>query len=106
MKKLLLALSILFASVAHAQWTTLNSGTTQDLYSVCFVDANIGWVVGEVGTILKTTDGGAHWTPQSSGVSERLSSVCFLDDNRGFAVGVNGTYVQTTDPIPPWACSR
>lgn len=29
------------------------------LWGVCFTDADTGWVVGEVGTILRTTDGGS-----------------------------------------------
>ena len=42
-------------------WRVLNSGTTQPLFSVFFVDANTGWVAGDSGTILKTTNGGSAW---------------------------------------------
>ncbi len=30
--------------------------------TVCFINANIGWAVGNAGTILNTTDGGISWT--------------------------------------------
>ena len=43
-------------------WTTLSSGTTNDLNSVYFTDANTGYAVGDTGTILKTIDGGTTWT--------------------------------------------
>jgi hypothetical protein len=39
-------------------WTILTSGTTNNLYSVFFTDANTGYLVGEGGTILKTSNGG------------------------------------------------
>ena len=39
-------------------WSTLSSGTTNDLYSVYFTDPHTGYVTGEGGTILKTTNGG------------------------------------------------
>lgn len=39
-------------------WTSQNSGTSRSLNGVFFIDANNGWVVGELGTILHTTNGG------------------------------------------------
>ncbi|MDG2382796.1 MAG: YCF48-related protein [Pirellulaceae bacterium] len=58
-----------------------------NLYDICFIDAQIGWTVGDRGTILKTSDGGATWHLQSSSVDCRLESVHFLDQNHGWAVG-------------------
>lgn len=39
-------------------WEELNSPAGDDLYSTFFTDSNTGYVVGEGGTILKTTRGG------------------------------------------------
>jgi photosystem II stability/assembly factor-like uncharacterized protein len=39
-------------------WTKQNSGTTNTLYSVCFVDSLSGWAVGDGGIILHTVNGG------------------------------------------------
>jgi photosystem II stability/assembly factor-like uncharacterized protein len=39
-------------------WTQQNSGTTNWLWDISFTDANNGWVVGNGGTILHTTNGG------------------------------------------------
>ena len=36
----------------------------QDLISICFVDENNGWVVGENGTILHTTNGGVSFVQE------------------------------------------
>lgn len=49
------------AGMAQAQWTPLNSTTTQTLNDVDFLDQNYGVIVGNAGTILLTTDGGMTW---------------------------------------------
>lgn len=58
-------LYILFcASVGFAstpQWTVLNSGTTEKLHDVNFLNPDYGLVVGDNGTVLLTTDGGSSW---------------------------------------------
>ncbi|MEO1434864.1 MAG: YCF48-related protein [Bacteroidota bacterium] len=79
---------------SNGTWTAQSAGTDVLLTDVFFIDANIGWVVGADGTILKTTNGGDSWTAQTSGVTTSLRGVHFLDANRGWAVGFpafNGT---------------
>ena len=56
------------------------------LSSVCFVNQNLGWTVGENGIIRKTTDGGSYWDIQTIN-DAYLSSVFFIDENIGWAVG-------------------
>ncbi|MDR0338083.1 MAG: hypothetical protein LBI18_13440 [Planctomycetaceae bacterium] len=57
------------------------------LNDLCFIDANIGWAVGDRGTIWHTEDGGTTWILQKTPISCTLWSVCFLDASFGFAVG-------------------
>jgi len=54
---------------------------------VQFIDENNGWVVGDSGTILKTTNAGATWAQQTSGTEHNLLAVCFKNLNTGWAVG-------------------
>ena len=49
-----------------ANWIPQYSGTQAVLKSVSFPDANNGTVVGLVGRILHTTNGGTDWTLQTS----------------------------------------
>jgi photosystem II stability/assembly factor-like uncharacterized protein len=80
-------LSLFFIHVATAAdaWTKLNSGTTTRFFlSVWFTSANVGYVVGDSGTILKTMDAGQHWSPLNSGTSLALYSVCFPTPDTGF----------------------
>ena len=103
MKKLYISLSLMFVSlVAFSQWTIQESGTTNSLYSVFFVDANIGYTVGSNGIILKTTNSGNKWSVQSSMTSNILHSVYFADNTTGYAVGDNGTIIKTIDSGINW----
>jgi photosystem II stability/assembly factor-like uncharacterized protein len=72
------------------------------LADVFFVNAKIGYAVGEASTIVKTTDGGITWKEQFSPGSGRLESVHFIDELNGWAVGQNGTVVRTTDGGVNW----
>jgi photosystem II stability/assembly factor-like uncharacterized protein len=54
-----------------------------------------GTAVGNIGTILHTTDGGATWTSQNSGTTNRLNGVFFVDGCTGTAVGDTGMILRT-----------
>ena len=60
---------------------------------VDFVESQNGWIVGERGVILRTSDGGETWTVQS-GYDETKPSywdVCFVSASCGWVVGYTGT---------------
>jgi len=77
-------------------WSSLTSGTVNNLNDMNFVDVNHGWVVGNNGTILVTTDGGATspWQSQTSGTTAHLNGVSFVNLTLGWAVGNNGTILR------------
>lgn len=83
-------------------WVAHSYGTSHWLYSICFTNVNVGYAVGDSGTILKTIDGGVNWIPQISGTSNSLSSVCFTDVNNGYIVGDYSTILKTTDGGVNW----
>jgi len=75
----------------------------RDLYSIRFApDGKTGWIVGEDGLILKTTDGGDNWAVQDSGNPNSLFKVFVIDDQDAVAVGDNGAIVRTTDGGAHW----
>ena len=65
-----------------------------NLRGASFVDANTGTVVGEYGTIVRTTDGGNTWGVQSSGGNTDLHAVFFTDAMNGWVAG-NGGILNT-----------
>jgi photosystem II stability/assembly factor-like uncharacterized protein len=78
------------------------------LTGVSFTDANHGAAVGELGTILRTMDGGNNWVPETIGTDYDLSAVSFADAANGTAVGYGGTILRTTPgptPTPDAAAS-
>ena len=96
-------LLIFFSSLSvFGQWSPVNSGTTSNLNGAVLLDSGTGFVVGDTGTILKSTDAGATWTPLTSGTSNTLHGVYFLDPNEGVAVGDSGTILRTTDGGATW----
>ncbi|HEY5533426.1 MAG TPA: hypothetical protein VIL99_00590 [Ignavibacteria bacterium] len=50
-----------------AQRSLQTSGINSSLYSVHFVNNNLGFAVGDSGIILKTIDGGTNWSVKSVG---------------------------------------
>jgi photosystem II stability/assembly factor-like uncharacterized protein len=107
MKKILLFLLIfnlqssIFNSL-NAQWIQLVSGTTNRLDEIFFPVSDTGYVVGEAGTILKTTDGNT-WSPLSVGSTKNLNDVFFLDTQTGFVAGDSGLFAKTTDGGNNWS---
>jgi photosystem II stability/assembly factor-like uncharacterized protein len=73
-------------TLSQPSWTVLNHPTNRDLQTLSFLDSLNGWVAGDSGTILKTTDGGETWTQQNSGITETIVDIFFLNYQRGWAV--------------------
>lgn len=82
------------------------------LRSLCFVDSQQGWAVGDRGVIWYTPDGGEHWLAQDSGVGCRLDCVEFIDPQNGWAAGgwyesdtqiSRGVLLKTQDGGRTWA---
>jgi photosystem II stability/assembly factor-like uncharacterized protein len=99
-----LALSLVFFSslTLFGQWSAANSGTTNNLNGGYLLESGVGFVVGDTGTILKTTDAGMTWSPLTSGTSNALYDVYFFDATQGVAVGEQGLILRTTDGGGGW----
>ncbi|MDQ1266314.1 MAG: hypothetical protein QG635_1466, partial [Bacteroidota bacterium] len=102
--KVLAAILVFIAgsSFLSGGWETMNSGTSNQLNSVYFFNTLTGIVVGNSGTILKTTDGGTTWSSKSSGTSYDLISVYFVNSTTGFAVGAAGITLKTDNTGETW----
>ena len=103
-KIVLLTFGIVFYSsvTVFGQWSAANSGTTNNLNGAYLLDSGIAFVVGDAGTILKSTDAGATWAPLLSGTTNILHAVYFFDANQGVAVGDQGLILRTTDGGAMW----
>jgi len=104
--KYLIILAILIGSnAANAQWIQLNSGTNVSLNEIMFPTANIGYVVGNKGTVLKTSDGGSNWNSLNTGLSVNFHELYFITANEGWIVGDSGSVCHTVNEGIGWDCS-
>ncbi len=103
MKKIFFLLMTLgWLSAIYAQWIQQNSGTTNYLNDVFCISEDTVVVVGNFGTILRTTNGGTQWNTISCPTTEHLNRVKFADSQTGYAVGDNGVVLKTTDAGQTW----
>jgi len=77
-------------------WTTVPSGTLENLRTIYFVNSTTGFIGGDSGTILKTTDGGATWFDLGATLDAPYSPLCLemLNETHGFLGG--HSFLQVT----------
>lgn len=90
----------------NSQWIQQVSPVSSGLLDCDFIDQNTGWVCGDGGVILKTTNGGVNWVQQNSGVTKRLEGIEAVDANTLFCVGWWQTVLKSTDGGNSWLAIR
>lgn len=81
-----LGLTLVTAPSAFAQWTVVNSATTDNLFGLYSIDANNVWVTGNNATVAKWN--GTSWTSMGSiGVTQQRFSVWASSANNIYAGG-------------------
>jgi photosystem II stability/assembly factor-like uncharacterized protein len=100
----LLALATLLAAPrARAAGSPVSlSEVRQSLFATCFATDRDGWMVGELGRIFHTTDGGATWERQDAGTKRPLLTVTCLDAQTAWVAGKEGILYATTDGGGHW----
>ena len=83
------------ALCAQSSWLPANSGTSQDLWGVCYDGSSRYVAVGTAGTIV--SGGPSTWTPQQSGTSVWLLAVTY--GSMFVAVGDQGTILTSPDAV-------
>lgn len=108
-KRILLSLVLGFPLLLNIGCRNSPTGTdTSDnnLKSLFFLDNNIGWIVGDSGTVLKTTNSGTNWESKNCDPTIMLYSVFFLDNNIGWIGGQDATsasvLLRTTNGGNTW----
>ena len=95
MRTLKISLLVFILSItisAQEGWFSQTSGVSNHILNVFFIDEYIGWVVGDMMTILKTTNGGENWIILSSGgYPESVYDVFFKDQYNGIIIGGSPT---------------
>ena len=92
-------LQLILIAPVHSAQTHLK----QDLFSVSFPTAQMGWACGRLGTIVHTSDGGASWHDQNSNTPFTLTGISFPDASNGWVVGDGGIILHTSDGGENWS---
>lgn len=99
LKCILLLLTVTY--YGNTQWVLQRPlPTAEDLNESQFLDANTGFVAGDYGIFMKTTNGGANWIikEQVNGTIEDFSSLFFLNTTTGW-IGGSKIYKTTNQGL-------
>lgn len=94
------ALSVLPAHAAPE--TIARSEIRQNLFSTCFTSEQEGWVVGELGRVFHTSDGGRTFTRSNTGTRSAILAVACLPDGSVVVTGQKGLAMKTSDHGATW----
>jgi photosystem II stability/assembly factor-like uncharacterized protein len=75
----------------------------QNLFDTCFVSPTEGWVVGDLGRVFKTTDGGKSWERQQVSGRWPFLGISCLDGKQAWISSTNGRVYKTTDGGATWS---
>jgi photosystem II stability/assembly factor-like uncharacterized protein len=98
---------ITFNTVAQEYWLEQPSPTQKKLSKCLFADSLYGWVIGDSGTIINTTNGGLNWSLQPSGVqSSELQDITAISRTTAWIISFDSTYksfiLKTTNSGVSW----
>jgi len=74
----------------------------QNLFGTCFANEREGWMVGELGRIFRTSDGGQTWERQDAGTKRPFLAISCLDGQSAWIAGKEGIVYGTTDGGNTW----
>ena len=74
-----------------ARWTYRSFGDYENItFSSYFSSTNVGYIVGESGHFLKTTDGGNNWTKIDLGTYRNIYDIEMINNDTLILVGEDG----------------
>ncbi len=82
--------------------TYLSFPTSHSLNQIIFADQMVGYIAGDGGTILKTTDGGTNWSVIEYLPVQDWISVSFISQQTGVIASKTGTLAKTTNGGIDW----
>ena len=105
MKKLNLLIAIIFTMTmgySQSDWYSQNSGVNNYLFDVHFINQSEGWISGNTGLILHSTDSGNSWDELEAPANNTYYSIYFTDAFNGWATGYGGKIINTSDGGQSW----
>lgn len=98
---LLLLLLLVPAGAVAGEPITLGA-VRQSLFGICYTTDREAWMVGELGRIFHTTDGGTSWERQDADTKRPFLAIACLGPGHAWIAGKNGIVYRTTDGGRTW----
>ena len=90
--------SVLYSSDFGSTWSTSFGGAPNTNFrDIDFLNDNTGYICGEGGSIIKTTNSGQNWTTIPSITIQAANSIAAVDENVVLAGCNNGVYLRSTN---------
>ncbi len=87
---------------AGVSWTSITPPTSNSLWAVYAVDANVAYFVGTGGVLWKTANGGTSVSVLNSGTTDQLTDIVFTSATNGLLVTQTGYIKRTTNGGSSW----
>ena len=69
---------------------------------IFFANTKVGWMIGNEGIVLSSTDGGYTWKEQNSNTKNNLREIYFIDEKIGWISGYKNTLLYTSNSGKEW----
>jgi photosystem II stability/assembly factor-like uncharacterized protein len=101
--KQFLTFIVIFSKLIFAQWEWYSPQLTDNFLSgMAFINKSTGFIVGDNGIILKSTDSGNNWEIININSSDWFTSIAFTSENTGYLTSLNGDLFKTSDAGKNW----
>lgn len=84
-------------------WTHDYVSGNENLYTVFFLDEELGWAAGENASIYVTQDGGQNWIQLRGNGAVNFNSIFFIDEFTGWVCGSSNTLLKTETGGLSWS---
>ncbi|MDP3149199.1 MAG: YCF48-related protein [Ignavibacteria bacterium] len=79
-------------------WTELNPKVPRvDYVGIYFINKDTGWAVGDLGALIKTTDGGGSWKVIETNTTKPILKIRSYNGTTVIASGYDGLILRSTD---------
>jgi photosystem II stability/assembly factor-like uncharacterized protein len=103
-----IVITLLFSSTLISQWVEQNNPSNKRLHGVNFLNTTTGFVCGDTGTVMISTNQGAAWSNLNTGIPNNINmtDIQFINSATGFCSGgvgsLSGKIYRTTNSGSNW----
>lgn len=102
MRAIIFLLLLLKVCLSQPYYQVLSPSIETELNDVFLIDEQIGWIVGNNGILLKTTNGGLNWFKKHTPYQYNFLKIFFFNQNYGWIGTANGRILITTNGGEDW----